>query len=519
MTKRRNFLESFNSIANDRLIDGECPLDYLGVDEPFITANGVMMGDPGTKGLLTLLNLAAFIEAQDELENVQVTIEDIIQDSSSYHREWSMTYHAEDHTDEASQLEWRGFYETRLIRPKIFFSCAGDDHVAMCLRAPLEAITSNHVRNQMVPSKEKNFLSRRGVVYCERLLLRTHGTHMLDPRFNEASDTTMVDSIKIRLMSPSTKNQESQNETNPSIGKAFLLRKFQSWMPVGWRRFSSRVLPHRFYNRMYRFLPHRANGAVHGLVSLPIPLGGFGLALEGGLSFNEGDLLDSHALLLESFIEGNRDPRLFKATMSLLKNRYARGVSFEESIIDEQLEELELAAGAKALSATLNEFTSNGGEFVKGDAFDSLKRKLAQKGYIAESAVKNLLIRVQTQQRLFTEEVHSGWKTARWDTRIARFDETCKSLIRLYEDEGRIAAGRKANIQSINEYFLTAQFEQIEKILWKEELFFWKDFEVELNESTSTRPLQDLLDHAVSLELPPITNRGWFGAETGAEDR
>jgi len=519
MTKRRNFLEAFNSIANDRLIDGECPMDYLGIDEPFITANGVMMGDPGTKGLLTLLNLAAFIEAQDELEDVQVTIGDIVNDASSFHREWSMTFHAEDHTDEASQLEWRGFYETRLIRPKIFFSCAGDDHVAMCLRQPLEAITSNHIKNQMVPSKEKNFLSRCGVVYCERLLIRTHGTHMWDPRTNRTEDTTMVDSIKIRLMSPSSKAQESQNETNPSIGKAFLLRKFQSWMPVGWKRFSSKILPLRFYNRMYRFLPHRANGAVHRLVSLPIPLGGFGLALGEGLVFNEGDLLDSHALLLESFIEGNRDPRLFKATMSLLKNRYARGVTFEDTIIDEMIEELEVAAGAKALSATLTEFTANGGEFVKGEAFDSLRRKLAQKGYITESAVKALLIRVQTQQRLFTEDVSAGWKTARWDTRLTRFNETCEKLIRMYEAEGRIAVGRKPSYQTINEFFQTAQFEQIEKVLWKEELFFWKDFEVELNEATSKRPLQDLLDHAVALELPPITNRGWFGAETGAEGR
>jgi hypothetical protein len=199
------------------------------------TTRGVLMGDPGTKVVLTMFNLLAEEEAIDRYFSGDIP----------------------------RRIPWR------------HFACAGDDHLAVGPKPYLEMITSSHRMNLMEVNESQNFISKTLAKYCEEFIymdneVRPLGVNMFRVSYNEHSH---VDAFKVRLLSRAVKGADARLDKNPAIGKGSQLAKYGQWAPPGFEQTFRSVIPWYFHRRMFtllegssvlRFLPCAAGGLGHG---------------------------------------------------------------------------------------------------------------------------------------------------------------------------------------------------------------------------------------------------------------
>jgi len=229
-------------------------LDLLRMDRTFISAKGlsehqtrgVMMGEPLTKALLTILNLVV--------------------------EEYAMRIHL-------GVNFGTSFYESPKWRT---YHIGGDDHIAVGPREYLERITLCHTLLGSKISQGKHGISRIAVKYCEKIIEVRNIYKPFDVRrINDSTDAyracPFVDSIKVRLLSPTSKSFDVSSDRNVAIGKGMSLGRTLKWLnrdhfPTKWVK----MVRDRFFERMGSLLPDRSSG-VYWQLMLPTQWGGLDL--------------------------------------------------------------------------------------------------------------------------------------------------------------------------------------------------------------------------------------------------
>jgi hypothetical protein len=294
--------------SSRRVVDSE--------DDVWTTRRGILMGDPGAKAVLTMHNLCAELEA---LVRYRLGPRDV--------SDADLLRHLRKLRDIPSAW-WR------------HFSCSGDDHAATGPTEYLREITRSHSRNGMSVSWPQNFISSIGGTYCEewfyvrgysnKEIFRGKFLYQLDYETH-----CHVDAIKLRLLSPCSKEHEGKDEPNPGIGKAHQISKVLAWLekPLDLLK---KWASWRFSERFSAFLSDNITRY------LPVSLGGLE-APAWHLEFHEVvdqiiDLDDEHLDLAGKVLSGDSTHLDRRVLSSFASNARARGI--DADLIGDQVREL-----------------------------------------------------------------------------------------------------------------------------------------------------------------------------------
>jgi hypothetical protein len=296
--------------------------EYLGL----ATRRGSLMGDPGTKGCLTLTMLVAeqtaYIKYLAEIEKVDVL---------------------EVLNKNLPDNIWR------------LFSNAGDDHIAIGPRRYLELLGEELTRLGAEVSIEKSYLSRIGAYYTEELLLRTKNS-----RFNHRcpdgkiipiwkvpyNETYHIDAMKVRLLSRCSKITSVRNEKNPALGKSKMFLKKISWLPRSFDPFKDLAIE-RFKRRFAGLLKFD-----NLMTYLPRFLGGLGFP--SPKDWGQPEKLEAFLRLprtvqtaICSVLDGTASKDISKALWLYSSNTSFRGMTMRT------VAEVEMAAIAESFPGTV----------------------------------------------------------------------------------------------------------------------------------------------------------------------
>nr|QED21525.1 hypothetical protein 2 [Moriarty virus] len=124
------------------------------------------------------------------------------------------------------------FYESPKWRT---YHIGGDDHLAIGPSSYLKEITNCHIRMGSKISDGKHGTSRLAVMYCEKVLdIRNIYKPFSVCRINDSTETyensPFVDSVKLRLLSPTTKSFDVVADRNVAIGKGLSLGRCLRWL-------------------------------------------------------------------------------------------------------------------------------------------------------------------------------------------------------------------------------------------------------------------------------------------------
>jgi hypothetical protein len=298
------------------------PRIYEGPVEEFIdspTTRGILMGDPGSKIVLTMHNLCA------EYESILRYL---------YRRQYRK---------ELSDKEFLFRISSAAGVPAVswrHFACSGDDHCGQGPKEYLTGITSNHEINGMSVSRPQNFVSLRGAFYCEEMLFVV-GLRRRDVWGNKVplherpyKQHPHIDAMKVRLFSPCAKEHEGKDEPNPAIGKARQMHGMLAWLGGGFEE-AKPLFSARWEQRMKVFLPSPA------FRYLPVKLGGlecpaFHLSLTEMKQILR-NLPQEHLYAIKLALDGAAGPLLNRTLATFATNARARGVAsdaIEDNIRD-----------------------------------------------------------------------------------------------------------------------------------------------------------------------------------------
>jgi hypothetical protein len=276
----------------------------------------------------------------------------------------------------------------------------------------------------MVLSEGKHVRSQIGGFYCERVIFRGPDTVLASPS-RDYSQHALVDSVKVRLLSPETKDREAEVETNPAIGKAKLLFKQLTWAPPGWKRTLNVLVQRRFYGRMRKYLPLNDNGDFNRIIELPSFLGGLGMTPP---LFREWDLENvlpqlgkDHLRLLNHVLAGKEVDTLAKRALSRYSSdRYARGIPLDDAV-DLIIDRLYDLQWTKEESEVLQEARKR---FKLRDnlGYRHVLKHVQKLGYETRFTLKRKLARSYNQACLMIEPPSRGFKTASWESRETSFN-------------------------------------------------------------------------------------------------
>jgi hypothetical protein len=198
----------------------------------------------------------------------------------------------------------------------------------------------------MSVSWPQNFLSSRGGVYCEEMLL-TVGLKdsMIWRRETPLKDVPYlqqphIDSLKVRLFSPCSKEHEGKDEPNPAIGKARQMHGMLSWLGGGFESLTP-LFSARWEQRMKGFLPSSL-----AFRYLPVKLGGIEapayhcprIVVEQAIR----SLPDYHLWAIKQVLDGTAGPMISRCLASFATNARARGISADQ--IEDQIRDTLLQA-------------------------------------------------------------------------------------------------------------------------------------------------------------------------------
>jgi hypothetical protein len=264
-------------------------------DETFVTKRGIPMGEPLTKGILALFTYFAYKRSLNAFESRHGNV---------------VGGH--------------------------FFSAGGDDHIAIGPDEFLDGITQTLLEAGAILSETKHGKSKLAVTYCEKTLLVKNLHNRVTVRTINGLDyekSIMVDSIKVRLLSPASKANENFDSTNCAIGKGKSLGRTLPWM-IHRDTDRRRIALYRqwFFFRMDAQLARGSKIYWHLL--LPEWAGGLGLGTYQDYEAIARGLPDPSRLLVKQVLAGD--------THLLVKfSRFLSNVSIRGIIRDKQYTDLE----------------------------------------------------------------------------------------------------------------------------------------------------------------------------------
>uniref|UniRef100_A0AAT9JA15 RNA-dependent RNA polymerase n=1 Tax=Reticulitermes grassei narna-like virus 1 TaxID=3133488 RepID=A0AAT9JA15_9VIRU len=215
-----------------------------------VSTMGIMMGEPITKPSLTLLNLAieelAFLTHTNRLDLLGSQ-------------------------DPAPYRDWR------------FLHIGGDDHLAMGPPPYLDLITEYHRKAGSHISPGQHGYSSIAVRYTERVLDIRNLIYREPINHLDYSRSTIVDSVKVRLLERGQSTMIKKDNKNVAIGKSAQIAGCIRWLPRDnrfWNTSKKTSIRDLFINRMGALLPSRAiHPRCFHQILLPKVLGGYDLGL------------------------------------------------------------------------------------------------------------------------------------------------------------------------------------------------------------------------------------------------
>lgn len=284
-----------------------------------VTTRGVLMGEPGSKAVLTLHNLCAEAEA--------------------YYR---YNHGLNDATDEELFNSLRSAKSLGEHRKWRHFVCIGDDHTAQGPLEYLKNITKTHSRNNMKVSTSHNYISEFGSYYSEEMFfcrnLPPDKIWGVDQWFagRPYHEHPHVDAMKMRLFSPCQKECGGKDEPNPVIGKAYSVQGMLAWLggdfapavPIFSALFERRHEGYMPEEKYLRYLPR-----LYGGLECPA----FHLSkTELRQIFNEMPECLKYAI--NSIIDGVGPAKTRRILSKFCTNTRARGVP--DNLIEDQIREV-----------------------------------------------------------------------------------------------------------------------------------------------------------------------------------
>jgi hypothetical protein len=270
--------------------------------EVVTSSRGVLMGDPGTKGILSLLSLMAEQESFVAFSLGKIK---------------NIGYMPVDESP-----PWRNY------------ACNGDDAIAYGPLRYIEGIAKAHILNGMEVS-DKFMPTKRLAKYCNNYVYIDMFTvfDLGAGGYSPYSLTLPVDSLNLKLLSDVQKGHSVEDEKNPSIGKAGQLGRDLLWAPPGWKEFLPKVAISRFLKRMGRLLPG------YDIVSLPRVLGGLGLTINVDWDTVWALMHPLHVGAIRTLMEyGENSPvPLMRVLGSFCSCTYMRGTE-KDQILDDILD-------------------------------------------------------------------------------------------------------------------------------------------------------------------------------------
>jgi len=297
-----NLLSGFNSVfkipgMNTALDLISMPRSFaIDEDNVIMTTRGIMMGEPLTKSILTLHQLAA------------------------EHMAWQTII------DPVKSISY--------INDARFFSVGGDDIIAAGIIPYLEEISKNLVRQGAKLSDDKHGIFNKVAKYCERILETQKFLKGLNvwSVYKDYDNSAWIESVKVRLLSPTTKSTEVVNDRNTAIGKALSLGKELRYIPDSVYPYKFKnLIRDRFIQRMGSLVPDRTKCTFWHLL-LPRKYGGLDLWLEGDIPDLCQKLPDPTKVLLQEVVEGKVLDLKLSDFQRIPRNSSFRGYSLQDSL-------------------------------------------------------------------------------------------------------------------------------------------------------------------------------------------
>jgi hypothetical protein len=288
----------------------------------------------------------------------------------------------------------------------------------------------------MVLSPGKHYHAQLGGFYCERVIVNLPDTFFVSA--DCYGESALADSLKVRLLSPETKDREAAEETNPAIGKGRLLFKQLEWSPPGWEKTLSVIAQRRFYGRFRGYLPLKPNGDFVRSIELPSQLGGLGFVPPRIAGWDVENVLEDlsppHLRALTYLARGGAQTDLvLKALGKFSSDRYARGIRLDDGIqliIDHLWEFLPTYSFAKAKEEVRTQYnvrTSLG--------FREVSKLIKKLGYHDKQSLKRLIEKATTQSELLHSAPGRGFKSASWEQRFVSLEADLILVLLLIEDQ------------------------------------------------------------------------------------
>jgi hypothetical protein len=352
-------------------------------------ARGVMMGEPLTKVVLTLLNL--FVEESAMREYLEVT------GGSDY-----------------KSPPWRSYH------------IGGDDHLGVGPPKYLRYITKNHIKCGSKISAGKHGQSKTVVKYCEKVIdVRNLLSKPFDVRtINDSTESyeasPFIDSIKVRLLSPLTKAFDVSADRNVAIGKGLSLGRTLKWMnvdhfPTKWLR----MVRDRFFQRMGSLLPDRTSG-LYWQLFLPVYWGGLNLYIEEELPTVYAKVPQLTKSIMEDYISEGSLSEPGRCLQKLLSNFSYRGFRLnesEKSLMRDHVENvIKLSLPSSTWRQLVTEFNPEGEHSAQ-----SLIHVIHEQGWMNEDEIYDQLLRpILFKEILLGQEKPSPYNTERLKNRYAK---------------------------------------------------------------------------------------------------
>jgi hypothetical protein len=377
---------------------GEIALDLLKMDRCFISrefvsekqTRGIMMGEPLTKGLLSIMNLVVEEFAYRKYHNIELG---------------------------------KSFFKSDPLRT---FHVGGDDHLAIGPKQYLDYITEIHLKCGNHLSVNKHGTSALAVKYCEKVLQisNIYSAWSLKAINNSTKDyecSPFVDSIKVRLLSPTTKSYDVAPDRNVAIGKGMSLGRTLKWLNKDhfdpkWVK----MVRDRFFQRMGSLLPDRSSGVFWQLM-LPSYWGGLDLYLPGETPELYSKLPALTLSIMEGYLQDGDTSHCGQKELSKFLTNYSfRGYRLNETEVEAMTTHIEQVIKVHLPSKKWGELKREVDPLGELSARE-LSDRIYQEGWHSESDIKDELLRpILFKEILLGTDKPSPYNTVRLKTRYAK---------------------------------------------------------------------------------------------------
>jgi len=298
------------------------------------------------------------------------------------------------------------------------FRTAGDDFFFLA-KKPLLLEMLMHLKAMGLMLNESKFLWGKGATrFCEEVLVWDHCMKSTPGRLQDVPYETHphVDAIKVRLLCPLTKDSDGglgRNDTNPAIGKAFMIAKLLNWFPADFHAMRETVV-NRYRQRMGPYIDWN-----QPMVYLPPSLGGLGLVPKPEDVERLVLLLREMPAYVLSCVcaqnDGLADPTISRVLSSFAKRSSYRGKTLRDDGVAEinfmlekagaVVEDAEMAAMCGSDMETWHRqkrwvkagMAKAQGYIPKSFAFNTLERPIMFKALIMSSSTTERLCRAKDE--------------------------------------------------------------------------------------------------------------------------